>query len=380
MRLSRVVFVAGVVPALASTFASPLGAQGSLAQQGFGYPMGLSARSIGTASALGEIDPQTPLNPAAIVLAGRSSAYAQYDPEFRTVTVGGVESKTTTGRFPMFTVTGHTGPATFALSFSSLLDRTWSNTYADTQVVGGTPIASTVVTQSQGGIADASAAMAWSFSEKVHIGAALHVYPGQNRVTAGRNFVDTNSTGNFAVTNNYAFSGAGLSLGAVVQAMPHLVLSGDVRAGGDLTMRLGDSTVIGKGKVPFRFGLSAAYDGIAGAIFAVRLGSDKWSDLAGLGSSSLGAHDATDLSVGTEIAGPRISDVPVLLRAGFRTRGLPFTWNGSAVNETSFAGGVGIPIVGARAILDLSVAHASRESGIVRERSLSASIGVGIRP
>lgn len=356
-------------------------AQGSLAGQGFGYPLGgMSARSQASGSSLAGIDPQTPLNPAAIVLNARAQAYGQYDPEFRTVTVGGVGTKTTTSRFPLFFISGHQGQATFALSFSSFMDRSWVNTYADTQKVGTERLASTVLTQSIGGISEGRAAFAWSFSERLHVGLGIHFYPGQNQVSVGRIFADSAHAGNFQVTNSYSFSGSAFSFGGVYAAGGHFILSGDLRVGNTLTMRVGDSTNVGEGKVPLRYGVSASYDGVPGAVFSARLGGDRWSDLKGLGSSSLGLKDALDMSVGTEITGPRLSGAPVMFRAGYRTRGLPFTYGSSAVTESSVAGGVGVPVIGGRAIIDFSAVHASRSSGAVAEKSLLLSIGIGIRP
>ena len=356
-------------------------AQGSLGSLGFGYPLGgQSARSLGAGGALAGVDPQTPLNPAAIVMNARSQVYAQYEPEFRTVTIGGVGTKTTMSRFPLFALTGRQGEATFSVSFASFMDRTWVNTYADTQTVGSERLASAVLTQSVGGISEGRVAMAWSFSENVHLGFGLHVYPGQNRVSIGRIFSDSSRVGNFQVSDSYSFSGNALSLGAVVIPGGHFVLSGDLRIGGGLTMRLGDSTVVGRGTVPLRYGVSASYDGVPGAVFTGRIGGDRWSDLRGLGSAALGLKDATDMSVGAELAGPRISGSPVLLRGGYRSRGLPFTYRTSAVNESSTSGGVGIPLIGGRAIIDVGAMHSTRSSGGVSEKSWLLSIGVGIRP
>lgn len=371
-----------LLAALLAAPVSPAAAQGSLSMQGFGYPIGgQSARSQGSGSALAGIDPQTPLNPASIVLNGRLQAYGQYEPEFRTVTIGGNSTKTTTSRFPLFMVTGHQNKATVALSFSSLMDRTWINTYADTQSLGSERIASTVLTQSVGGIADARLAVAWTFTEYFHVGGAVHLYPGDNKVSVGRIFSDSVHAGNFDVTNAYTFAGSALSLGAVyVVAKAHLILSGDLRLGGQLAMRLGDSTKVGEGKIPFRAGMSASYDGIAGSVFSVRIGTERWSDLRGLGSSSLGLKDAVDMAIGTEIAGPRISNTPVLFRAGYRTRGLPFTYGATAVTESSIGGGIGVPFIGGRTILDVGASRATRNVPGISEKSWLVSVGIGIRP
>ena len=362
------------VPALAH-------AQGSLGSQGFGYPLGgQSARSLGAGGAISGTDAQTTLNPAAIVMNSRAQVYAQYEPEFRTVTIRGVATKTTTSRFPLFALTGRQGKATFSLSFASFMDRTWVNTYADTQTVGTERLASTVLTQSVGGISEGRAAMAWSFSDNVHLGVGLHVYPGQNRVSIGRVFSDSSRAGNFQVSDSYSFSGKALSLGALVIPGKHFVLTADLRVGGGLSMRLGDSTLVGQGTVPLRYGVSASYDGVPGAVFSGRIGGDHWSDLRGLGSPSLGLKDATDMSVGAELAGPRVSGTPVLFRGGYRTRGLPFTYGTNAVKESSMSGGVGIPLIGGRAVIDVGAVNSTRSSGGVSEKSLLLSIGVGIRP
>jgi len=383
MRLTRrfPALVASVACAALTSTAGLAGAQGSLSTLGFGYPMGgLSARAVGSGASLAGIDPQSPVNPAAIVLNARAQGYAQYEPEFRTVDASGARTSTTTSRFPLFIVTGRQGLATFSLSFSSFMDRTWVNTYADTQSLGTERIASTVVTQSVGGISDGRVAMAWSFSERLHVGAAVHVYPGQNRVSVGRAFSDSSHAGSFQVGNEYSFAGTAMSFGAVYIPGAHFILSGDLRAGGALTMRRGDSTVVGEGKVPFRYGVSASYDGIPGSVFNLRIGGEHWSDLRGLGAPTLGLDDATEVAVGTEIAGPRISGTPLMIRAGYRTRGLPFTYAASAVKESSVAGGVGVPLVGGRAIVDVGVSRASRTSAGISEKAWVVSVGVGIRP
>jgi hypothetical protein len=363
--------------------AAPLAAtaQGALSQLGFGYPIGgLSARSMATGTALGDLDALSAINPAAIVLNARAQGYFQFEPEFRQVNAGSGAVGTTTLRFPLFMVTGRQGRATFALSYSSFMDRTWSNSYPDTQVIGSEKVPSTVLTSSEGGIADIRGAMAWSVSERVHIAVAAHIYPGQNRVIAGRIFPDSLQAGSFQNVNTYTYAGTGVSVGGVWITPSHLTLAADLRAGGTLDMRLGDSTRVGSGRIPLRYGLSVAYDGVPGAVFAVRYAGERWSDLRGLGSASLGIADASDLSVGAEAAGPRVGTAAMMFRLGYRSRGLPFTYLGDNVREASYGGGVGIPIGGTRAFLDLGLARDARRAAGVKESAWRLSIGVGIKP
>jgi hypothetical protein len=367
-----------VVMLLASTGAN---AQGALSVLGFGYPVGgMSARGLATGTSIAGLDPHSPVNPASIVLNARAQGYLQFEPEYRSVTVGGTAVKTTTSRFPVFMISGRQGRATFSLSYSAFLDRTWANSYADTQTVNGERIASTVVAQSAGGITDARFGAAWSFSEKVHVGLGLHMFPGQNRVVNGRIFPDSSKTGSFTLQSDYNFSGSAVSLGGVFVPGGHFVLSADMRMGGSLRMTQGDSMEVGKGKVPFRAGVSVTYDGIPGSVFSARIGTDKWSDLAGLGTASLDLRDATDLAFGTEITGPRYMGAPVFVRAGYRTRGLPVAYGTAPVNEQSLSGGLGIPVAGGRSNIDLSVVRATRTASGVSEKAWLVSIGVGIRP
>ena len=361
--------------------ASVANAQGSLSLLGFGYPAGgASTRALGAGASLAGLDPQSPVNPASIVLGTRLQAYLQFEPEYRSVSAGGPTVRTTTSRFPLFVVSARQTRATFALSFSSFMDRTWSTSYADTQVVASERIASTVFTSSVGGIADVRGAVAWTLNPRVHFGVAAHVYPGDNRVTFGRAFSDSSKAGGFQLEQSYNFSGTAMSFGAVWMPVDQLVLGGDLRAGGPMRMRLGDSTVVGTARIPLRAGVTASYSGIPGAVFTVRMARDSWTDLAGLGSASLGVQDATDISAGTEILGPRLGESQFVVRAGYRQRGLPFTYGTTVVKERSITGGLGLPVAGSRAMIDLGISRASRTASTVSEKAWLVSLGVGIRP
>lgn len=373
--------VLGTFALLLVAGAPPAAAQGALSLQGFGYPVGgQSTRSLGVGTSIADLDPQSPVNPAAVVMNARAQGYFQYEPEFRSVRAGGVVADTRTSRFPLFMISGRQRSVTMSLSFSSFMDRTWANSYADTQTVGAERIASTVLTQSEGGIADARFAAAYSLNEKVHFGLGLHAFPGRNRVSFGRAFADSAKAGAFSLSDSYNFSGSALSLGALVTPTLHLIIGGDLRFGGPLQMRLGDSTMVGEGSIPFRAGLTATYDGIPGSVLSARVGVDRWTDLAGLGSASLGLADATDMAVGAEIVGPRFGSSAVLFRTGFRSRGLPFSYGTDDVREKAFSGGIGLPVLAGRATLDLAVLRASRTAGAVTEKAWVISLGVGIRP
>ena len=377
-------FLSRFAVASALCFAAPaLYAQGALSLQGFGYPGGeISTRALGTGGSLADFDANSPINPAALLVGSRATVYLQYDPEFRWVTGTGLNTSTVTARFPLFLISGKMGQARFSLSYASYLDRTWTNTYQDTQVVGTLRVPSTVTAVSSGGISDIRAAMSWTFSSRLTVGAAIHVFPGQNHIVFGRAFPsDSTSFGAFAQTSTFNYSGSAVSFGLIATPIDHINLGVSGRYGFSMHVHEGDSTTVGDANVPNRISFSGAYDGITGTILSARYGIEKWSAMRGLGSAGLSVFDATEFSAGLETGGPRIGAIPIAVRLGYRARQLPFGVGAQQVSETEFTGGVGIPLSSGRAALDLSIAHALRSANVgLSETGWIFSLGIAIKP
>lgn len=382
MRSSRLLF-AGVLAAVLCSAPPSLRAQGGLSIQGYGYPGGeLSSRALATGGSLADFDANSPINPAALFVGTRATVYLQYDPEFRWITSPGLNASTVTARFPLFLISGKVGAARVSLSYSSFLDRSWTNTYADTQVIGGQKIPSTVTAVSTGGIADIRAAASWTLGPKLTIGVAAHVFPGQNRVLFGRAFpADSISFGAFSQTNTFNFSGTAASFGLIATPLEHLNLGFSGRYGFAMHVHSGDSTTVGDGHVPNRLSFSGAFDGIPGTILSARYGTEQWTAMKGLGSPGMSVFDATEVSAGLETGGPKLNSVPIAMRLGYRARQLPFGINSQQVRETEFTGGVGIPLSLGRTALDLSIAHAARSANVaISETGWILSIGLSIKP
>ncbi|MGH7655816.1 MAG: hypothetical protein ACREN6_14255 [Gemmatimonadaceae bacterium] len=362
--------------------ASVLGAQGSLGVQGFGYPGGeLSSRALASGGALADFDANSPINPAALLVGTRATVYLQYDPEFRFVSGAGASATTTTARFPLFLISGKMGKARFSFSYSSFLDRTWTNTYQDTQVIASAKVPSTVTAISDGGISDVRGAMSYTFSDKLSIGAAVHVFPGQNHIIFGRSFQDTATFGAFQQTNTYNFSGSAVSFGIIATPVPHINLGFSGRYGFSMHVHQGDSTTLGSASVPNRGSASLAYDGIPGTIIAGRFGFENWSAMKGLGSAGLSVFDATEFSAGIETGGPKFYSIVMPVRLGFRDRTLPFGVGLQQVRETEITAGAGIPLASGRVALDLTLAHAHRTANIAfAETGWIFSLGIAIKP
>ena len=384
-RLARVGLLAGAL-ALAATGAR---AQGTLADQGFGYPPGqLSTRALGSAGALGETDPVSPINPAALGGWGRGGLFFQYAPEFTEVTVGGNTDRTTSTRFPLIAAAMRVGSHyTLGLSSSTFLARDFStsNTVAQT-LPSGTTVNTTTTLASTGAANDVRFAAARVMS-RVAVGVGLHAFTGQNRVTVTGDFVDPTDTSSsnpflqLSQSRTLSFSGIGVSAGGEWRPVRPLLLALSGRHGGTLRLNAGD-TLVRSARIPDRVGGAVVFDGIPGTTLTARVNWEQWSSLDGLVSSEVKTFDATEYSAGADVAGPRLMGRALMLRAGGRRRTLPFSAAGARVDETAFAAGFGLPLSGERAVMDFAAQRATRSaSGVgASERSWTIGLGFTVRP
>lgn len=91
--------------------------------------------------------------------------------------------------------------------------------------------------------------------------------------------------------------------------------------------------------------------------------------------------DSWDTSVGADVAGPRLFDRIVFVRAGYRDRTLPFQASGRTVTEKSVSGGLGTTFANNRVLADVAVIHAARSASIAAsEHAWLISLGFSVRP
>lgn len=359
-----------------------LSGQGTLSTQGFGYPLGgLSTRAAASGGASGEFDPRTSRNPAAISAWMRMGAFLQYDPEFRQVSLGGSDDRTVT---PRFSALGVAFPVKsrgmLGLSTHSFLDRTWSTTVRSGERLGPDSVLFTETNGSSGAINDSRLSFAYLFGTKVSVGAAVHVFTGENRLTLRRQFDDSLRYGTLNRSLTLAYSGTGVSAGVVVQPVPWFAAAASARRGGTMSLRVVD-TLRTKANVPDRFGFAARVDAIPGVSLLASADRTNWSNLNGLGSSEAAAQDAWEYAVGAEFSAQRARITNWVYSVGYRTRDLPFAADGRAVTERALSGGLSAPLAGSRATLDLALQRATRDAGSdVKERAWLLSLGLTVRP
>lgn len=370
-----------LVVALASTAASVrLDAQGSLASQGYGYPTGqLSSSALGLGGATAQTDPASPINPAAIGLSSRYSISMLFEPEFRRTRVSGGEANTRTFRFPNFLMTGAVGRFAASASFSTFLDRTYSSTLTDTQIIAGDPVESSLTNSSNGAMNDARFALSYWVTQKLQLGAAIHGITGENRIFISRSFPDSVGVGGVTQASVINFSGRTYSLGAVYSPTPKWLIGASARLGGQVDAKQ-DADLLGEADMPRRVGVGASYYGIPNTTLSARFDRTEWSSLDPLGSANMTTYDATELGFGVDVMGPRLGGVATVARLGVRDRQLPFGLAGAQIEERTFSGGLGIPLGRSRGQIDLAIQRAARSAAGVNERAWLLSVGFGIRP
>jgi hypothetical protein len=380
------------VIAIALGAAHGAGAQGNLSTFGFGYPPGqLSARAQAAGGAIGEMDPVSALNPAALINWGGSAVYFQIEPEFRRVDAVSGSDRTTTARYPLTSGALSLGSRwMLGVAASTFLDRSWATTFRTTHQLGNETVPATTTFRSEGAINDVRLAVAWAARPWLRVGLGAHALTGRNDLSVTDAFDDVARYDTLQQDTTLSYRGAALSGGVEVRAGRVASVAASLRVGGRIRAVSGDAT-LGRANVPTRFGVTLAYLGIANSAIALRTVYDAWSSLDGLGGPDLRPVNAWDTSIGADVAGPRIAaDRPLMLRAGFRWRTLPFavtpveggtTGASRKVREQSFSGGVGTTLARGRAAFDLGVIRASRDAGLsVDERAWILSIGMSVRP
>ena len=368
----------------AATLLLPWGvrAQGALSTLGFGYPTGLlSTRALGTGGAIGEIDPLSVSNPAAISSFGGSVLYFQAEPEYRTLHVGSASEKTSIARYPIIAAAFPlTQDVLLGLSVSNLLDRSFETTSRGSQTVADSTVATTNSFKSDGAIADLRLAIAWTPRPWLKLGAAAHAITGDNRVRNTQVFDDSARFSRLVDTATVGYTGSAYSAGFEVITGGDWSLAGSYRRGGPLSLKRGDTT-LAIANVPDRIAVSAAFLGIRGSSIAIRTAKDSWSRMAGLGSTRLRITDGWDTSVGADMLGPRLGERSLQFRGGARWRTLPFGTLASSVSERSYSFGVGTQLSHGRAALDVAGIRATREAGPnLSESAFTLSVGVTVRP
>ncbi|MDQ6611378.1 MAG: hypothetical protein M3Y64_03010 [Gemmatimonadota bacterium] len=385
-RLHRAILVTLTGALCTMTAATQLRAQGSISMQGFGYPLGgVSTRVSGTTGALAEFDALTPQNPAALTKIARSALAVQAEPEYRTFTLNSVKETTSIPRLQLLMLGLRVSSrAVVSLSAAGFLDRSYSTVSTGQAPVDGLVLPTTDVAVVKGAISDLRAGVGYQITTRLSAGFALHAFTGSNKLNLTRRFADTLAFGSVSDTSSIDFFGKAVSFGAQFALPQGITTSLSYRHGLSVEAET-RATIVKRATIPNRVTGGLMYTGIPGSAFALNVEHINWSDMQSLGTSNVQAHDATNWSLGAEIATGKLHGTPVLFRLGTGHNLLPFGIGGGTVTETRFGGGIAIPVSAAGrepAVIDFSLQRASRKlsGSTAREGAWLLGLGLQIRP
>ena len=376
---NRTILSFSVVLCLSLAFSVPAHAQGSIfALHGLGWSARpVSSRAAATGGGLAMFDPSMNLNPANLTRWRSVAAWGVGAPTKRSYESPTVAADQQTVRFPLFGFATVLPTRTaFSISISDFLDRTWTLTETDSLLLRGQMEPFTDAGRSIGGVSDMTLASGYRVSSALSIGLGFHYYLGSTRLTAQRVYTST-AYQEILEQSQTDFRGAGLGAG-ILWTLPRIDIAASARMNGRLRSHntSGQTTHT---QLPAQVAFGARWQAVPGVFLAGTAQYDGWK----AAESDLGAgtvRNVWSLGIGAEVQSASIFSIRTPLRAGYRTRTLPFTSLGQPISEWAVGGGVGFNLARERTTVDFAIESGSRKAGAAKESFQSLFVGLTVRP
>ena len=382
------------LPAVLAAAFAVAGATGARAQDSvFGIRgLGFLDRSVsGKSSALGGgfvlFDPAAAVNPASLAGWHSTAGWAVAAGSDRSFDTGAGTASLSATRFPVVGFAGNLGAKlVLAITASDYLDRNWSVQQTDTVSPRGTPVVANDNTQSAGGVTDLRVAMAYRLPG-LTLGVGLHALTGSTSTSVNRQFPDDSSYIPFSNQQTTAYSGVGVSFGALASPIKNLLAAASVRFNGRMKASTGDTAALVPLPVEVNGGL--LFQPLTGVSFSGTVGYAAWSSAANAlaASGQVRSRNVWSAGAGVEAQVWRVGRGVVPLRLGYRWRQLPFPiptdstgTTASILTEHAVTFGLGFDTAGGHATVDLGLESGSRTAGALSEGFTTLYFGLTIRP
>lgn len=264
----------------------------------------------------------------------------------------------------------------FGLSISDFLDRTWTLTQVDSVMLRGQMEPFTQAGRSIGGISDMALGAAYRATSRLSVGVGFHYYLGSTRITSQQVYGNT-AYQEVLVQSQTDYSGMGLGAGLIWTGTRF-----DVSASARLNGKIRSKNTSGSAtrtSLPTQLALGARWQAVPGVFLAGTAQYDGWKSA----EATVGAGRARNvwaLGLGAEVQRVTLLGLSTPLRAGYRTRTLPFTSLGTPITEWGVSGGIGLNFASDRTTVDLAVESGSRSAGPAKETFRAIFVGVTVRP
>jgi hypothetical protein len=352
--------------------------------QGIGFPgrpLSVRSRSLGGGNAV--FDPASALNPAAVAGYTRLIASSALGTTFRNYTVadtsvGGLRET----RFPIGMVGTPIGGTPFkvAVSFVSYAERSFDVRTSSTAVIRGESLTVDDRIAAEGGVTDFRLAVALGAGSRFLLGGAVHLLAGSSRLRVRRDFSDPQYR-SFLQQSDITFSGAGVSLGAVVSVVRGVQLGVALRSDGELESNFPLSPPE-RVDLPWSVAAGLRLAPTGSVTWSTTAAWRSWSDAASGLVAGTRAFDTWEVGSGLELGGPggRIMGLPLVWRSGVRYATLPFSARDEQPRELVLSAGPGFFLGGGRIALDLSVERAARSGTGAKEAAWQVAAGLTVVP
>ncbi len=346
-----------------------------------GQPISVRSRALGGGWAM--FDNFSSVNPATTASFASLSVSAMYGTTVRnysidTTSVAGLVET----RFPHTMLGGNIGgtPFSFAASLSTYAERSFDVTTVGTGMVQGNPVQVEDRVASDGGIVDLRGSVGWRVKSNFLLGAGFHVINGSSRITASRDFIDSQLR-TFNVDTDLSFEGIGLSAGVLWRTSnSRIQLSLAGRWDDNLESSLESETTTDvdlpasvSGGVSFRLTNRVRWS-TSGTWRKWSVASAELA--AGLVANPVRAFDTWQVGTGIELAD---LETRFPLRLGARYSTLPFGVS-EQPNEFVISAGTGSRFAAGRAQIDLAVERLMRQGAGATERGWHFTVGITVTP
>ena len=359
--------------ALAAVLAFPAagGAQSLFSTSGLGVPVApldARARALG-GTGLGLLGWSGALvNPAEAAGMARRGVVAAVQPSRRSVAFEGQEDDLGGTRFPLIQAVQPFGERlVLSVGYGGFLDQSWSVVSEDTVIIGGQPLRTLDLIESDGGAAQARLDVAYLIAPSLAVGLGGGLYTGRLDRVVSRTFPDATEIEGYESRVAWNYSGPLVSAGAwwepvsIARIAASVTWSGELHAdpendrSSDLRVKLPLQVAVGaSGR------LSARLLAVVGGRWA------GWSSAADAFDEPDAVADVWEVGAGIEWTGSRALNRPLPLRLGFHYGALPFRVRGATPREWAVAFGIGSVLagddLGPRAALDATVERGARGS------------------